>query len=192
MEVFIIKISKSHFNMSYIIKFFYHLGELIAPYLSFIFVLIFIVPWINGKLHFHNSSDVLVLVEVFVLSSATLSLLTFTYIVAMTDLHEKVKKSMVIAGEAYFIATVQFIAGLAIFMVINLTVDHFINPDTLTLSFNVAGVLYVFISLIQLVGIYEVASALSKFIKGVFEVYKSFRVLRRPRLYVFLKERFGI
>jgi hypothetical protein len=74
------------------LRFLYRIGELIAPYLSFIFVIIFIVPWINGKLQFHNSSDVLVLVEVFVLSSATLSLLTFTYIVALTDLHEKVKK----------------------------------------------------------------------------------------------------
>jgi hypothetical protein len=178
--------------MSYIIRFFYKIGELVAPYLSFIFVLIFIVPWINGKLQFHNSSDVLVLVEVFVLSSATLSLLTFTYIVAMTDLHEKVKKSMVIAGEAYFVATVQFIAGLAIFMVINLTMDHFINQDTLSLSFSVGGLIFIFLSLIQLIGIYEVASALSKFIKGVFEIYKSFRVLRRPRLYFLLKERFGI
>ncbi|MCC7550848.1 MAG: hypothetical protein KO316_04995 [Methanobacterium sp.] len=178
--------------MGHTLRFLYRIGELIAPYLSFIFVIIFIVPWINGKLQFHNSSDVLVLVEVFVLSSATLSLLTFTYIVALTDLHEKVKKSMVIAGEAYFVATVQFIAGLALFMLVNLTVDHFINQNTLTLSFSLGGVLFIVLSLIQLIGIYEVASALSKFIRGVFEVYKSFRVLRRPRLYTFLKEILGM
>jgi hypothetical protein len=48
---------------------------------------------------------------------------------------------MVIAGEAYFVATVQFIAGLALFMLVNLTVDHFINQNTLTLSFSLGGVL---------------------------------------------------
>lgn len=147
------------------------------------------MPWILGKLQFHNSDQVLTLIEVFVLSAATLSLLTFTYIAAMTDLHEKVKKSMVISGEAFFVATVQFIVGLGLFLLVNLIRDHFLDPWNLTFSFSIGGVVYVILFLMQFIGMYEVASALSKFLKGVFEVYKSFRVLKKPRLYVFLSEK---
>ncbi len=175
--------------MRNILRFIYKISALITPYLSFVFVLIFLVPWILGKLQLHNSDQVLVLIEVFVLSSATLSLLTFTYIAAMTDLHEKVKKSMVIAGEAFFISTVQFIVGLGLFLLVNLIRDHFIEPWNLTLSFSIGGVAFVILFLMQFIGMYEVASALSKFLKGVFEVYKSFRVFKKPRLYVFLCEK---
>jgi hypothetical protein len=176
-------------NTQNILRFLYRISTLITPYLSFIFVLIFLVPWILGKLQLHNSDQVLTLIEVFVLSAATLSLLTFTYIAAMTDLHEKVKKSMVIAGEAFFVATVQFIVGLGLFLLVNLIRDHFLDPWNLTLSFSIGGVAYMILFLMQFIGMYEVASALSKFLKGVFEVYKSFRVLRKPRLYVFLSEK---
>jgi len=175
--------------MKNILRFFYKISTVITPYLSFIFVLIFLVPWILGKLQLHNSDQVLTLIEVFVLSAATLSLLTFTYIAAMSDLHEKVKKSMVISGEAFFVATVQFIVGLGLFLLVNLIKDHFTDPGDLTLSFNLGGAAYVILILIQFIGMYEVASALSKFLKGVFEVYKSFRVLRKPRLYVYLTEK---
>ncbi len=175
--------------MKNILRFFYKISTVITPYLSFIFVLIFLVPWILGKLQLHNSDQVLTLIEVFVLSAATLSLLTFTYIAAMSDLHEKVKKSMVISGEAFFVATVQFIVGLGLFLLVNLIKDHFTDPGDLTLSFTIGGAAYVILILIQFIGMYEVASALSKFLKGVFEVYKSFRVLRKPRLYVYLTEK---
>lgn len=107
----------------------------------------------------------------------------------MTDLHEKVKKSMVISGEAFFVATVQFIVGLGLFLLVNLIKDHFTGPGDLALNFSIGGVAYVILLIMQFIGMYEVASALSKFLKGVFEVYKSFRVLRKPRLYVFLSEK---
>jgi len=176
-------------NVAYLKRLFYKIGNLISPYLSFIFVIIFILPWISGKLELHNSTEVLNLIEVFVLSSATLSLLTFTYIVAMSDLHENVKKSMVIAGEAFFISTVQFIVGLGLFLFVNLIIDHFINPGKFALNFSVSGLIFLLLLSILVIGVYEVASALSKFLKGIFEVYKSFRVIRTPRLFVHLKKR---
>lgn len=175
--------------MKNILRFIYKISALITPYLSFVFVIIILVPWIIGKLQLHNSDEVLVLIEVFVLSSATLSLLTFTYIAALSDLHEKVKKSMVIAGEAFFISTVQFIVGLGLFLLVNLIMDHSLGSWNLNLNFSIGGVTYVILLLMQVIGVYEVASALSKFLKGVFEVYKSFRVLKKPRLYVFLSEK---
>jgi hypothetical protein len=166
----------------------YRWGDLIYPYLSLIFVILFIVPWINGKIAVHNSNEVISLIEVFVLSSATLSLLTFTYIAVMADLHERVKKSMVMAGESFFIATVQFIVGLGIFLLITLTIDHFIDPFNITLTFDLGGLISVTLLLIQLVGVYEIASALSKFLKGVYEIYKSFRVVKRSRIYAIFKK----
>lgn len=78
-------------SISYLMKILYRVSEFISPYLSFIFVIIFVVPWVNNNFAFHNSDQVLALVEVFVLSSATLSLLIFTYIMAMSELHEKIK-----------------------------------------------------------------------------------------------------
>ncbi len=172
---------------SYILKTIYQGVELISPYLSFIFVLIFMVPWINNHFAFHNSEQILTMVEVFVLSSATLSLLIFTYIMALSDLHEKVKRSMVKAGESFFISTVQFIVGLGLFSLVNILKSHYIgfNTFTYTLSFN--NLLFLVLILIQLVGIYEVASALSKFIKGIMEVYTSFRVIKRPNFYKFVQ-----
>ena len=176
------------FNLSDIVKFFYKTSDFISPYLSFIFVIIFIVPWIDSNFAFHNSDQILNLIEVFVLSSATLSLLIFTYIMAMSELHEKVKKSMITAGESFFISTVQFIVGLGLFLAVNLIKNHFMGVEGFTLSLSIDGVISIFLFSIQLVGIYEVASALSKFLRGIIEIYKSFRVIRRPRFYSFLKK----
>jgi hypothetical protein len=176
------------FKFGTIIKFFYKMSDFISPYLSFIFVIIFIVPWINSNFAFHNSDQILTLIEVFVLSSATLSLLIFTYIMAMSELHEKVKKSMVTAGESFFISTVQFIVGLGLFLAVNLIKNHFMGVDGFSISLSINGFLSLFLFSIQLVGIYEVASALSKFLRGIIEIYKSFRVIRRPRFYAFLKK----
>ena len=147
-------------------------GELIYSYLGLIFAILILIPWIFGNIQLHNSSEVLTLTEVFVLSSATLSLVTFTYIVAMTDLKEKVINSMVNAGELFFIATVEFIVGLGIFLGVNFIIEHYINPG---FSFNLNGIAFAILVLAQMVGIYEVATALYKFLKGIFEVYNSFR-----------------
>ena len=171
------------------LRFFYRIGDLISPYLSFIFVIIFLVPWINGKLHLHNSSEILTLIEVFVLSSATLSLLTFTYIMAMSDLHQKVKESLVKSGENFFMATVQFIVGLGLFLLVNLFIDHYMDPGHISFSFSFSTLIFLVLAFVQLVGLYETASALSKFLRGVFEVYKSFRVIRIPRLFLILKKK---
>ncbi|MCE7699032.1 MAG: hypothetical protein K8E24_009490 [Methanobacterium paludis] len=143
-------------------KFSRQLSELVSTYMSFILVLIFLVPWISGKIKLHNSDAVVTLVEVFVLSSATLSLLTFTYISGMSDLHEKIKKSMIVAGESFFVATVQFIVGLSLFLLVTLIINHFMDPSALTLNFidpseismnlDLNGIVYVILFFIQLMG----------------------------------------
>ena len=177
-------------KISYLKRFLKKISGLVSTYLSFILIMIFLVPWINGKLAVNDSSEVITIVEVFVLSSATLSLLTFTYIVAMTDLHEKVKKSMVVSGESFFIATVQFIVGLGIFLLVRLTISHFINISTVTLTFSMDSVVSILLFLAQLIGVYEITSALSKFSKGIIEIYKSFRIkkVKIPRIYDFLQK----
>jgi len=173
-------------NKSSLVKF----GELIYPYLGFIFALIILIPWILGNLKLHNSTDVLTLTEVFVLSSATLSLVTFTYIVAMTDLHENVKDSMVIAGEFFFIATVEFIVGLGIFLGVNFIFDHYVSQN---LSFNINGIAFLILTIAQIIAIYEVSTALYKFLRGIFEVYKSFRTRSQTyAIFKYLKKKFKI
>ena len=67
-------------------------GHLISTYLSMILTVGFVVPWILGAIQIHNYEQVLSFIEVFVLVAATLSLLSFTYIMALTNMHEKVKK----------------------------------------------------------------------------------------------------
>lgn len=171
----------------YFIRFFLKVGDYISPYLSFILVVIFIVPWINGRLQLHNSSEILNLIEVFVLSSATLSLLTFTYIMALADLHQKVKKSMIKSGEHFFMATVQFIVGLGLFLLVNLFIEHYMDPGNFSLSFSLSTFVFLVLLLLQFIGLYEIASALYKFLRGIFLVYRSLRVLQRPRLLKFLK-----
>lgn len=170
-----------------------HFMDLISTYLSFILVLLFLVPWVYGKIRIHNSEYIITVVETFVLISATLSLLTFTYIAAMTDIHEKIKRSMVKAGESFFVSTVQFIVGLSLLLIITLLVNHFLDPSDLnllnplnfTLTINQNGALTMILMFIQLIATYEIASALSKFLKGILEIYKSFRIkkIKRSKLY---------
>lgn len=148
-------------------------------------VILFLAPWVNGKLAIHDSSEVISLIEFFVLSSATLSLLTFTYIFAMVNLHKKIKNSMEVAGESFFMATVQFIIGLGLFLLVTLIINHFVDPSNITLSFSLDGMVSVVLLSIQLIGVYETASALSKFLKGIFEVYRSFRVVKISRQQLF-------
>ncbi|MCE5215185.1 MAG: hypothetical protein LLF83_10765, partial [Methanobacterium sp.] len=107
-----------------------------------------------------------------------LSLVTFTYIAAVRDLDEKVRSSMVIAGEDFIVSTVQFIVGLGIFLGVNLIFSHFINEA----DWSNLNLIPIFIlEIIQVIGIYEVATALSKFLKGIIEVYKTFKT--RSQLY---------
>ncbi len=75
--------------------------------MNFILVISFIVPWIYGKIAINDLSEVITVIEVFVLSSATLALVTFTYLSSMNNLDSVVKKSMVIADESFFMATIQ-------------------------------------------------------------------------------------
>lgn len=149
---------------------------LLVTYLNFLLVVTFIIPWIYGKIAVNDLSEIITIIEVFVLGSATLSLVTFTYISAMTNLHEKVKKSMILAGESFFMATIQFIAGLGLFLVINLILSKFIGPSDIVLNFSWESIISIILLFVQLFGIFEVASALSNFLKAIFEVYKQFRI----------------
>lgn len=149
---------------------------LIVTYLNFLLVVTFLIPWIYGKIAINDLSEVITIIEVFVLGSATLSLVTFTYISAMTNLHEKVKNSMILAGESFFMATIQFIVGLGLFLVINLIFSKFIGPSDIILIFSWEGIISIFLLFVQLLGIFEVASALSNFLKAIFEVYRQFRI----------------
>ena len=157
-------------------RFLNKLINLILTYLNFILVISFIVPWIYGKIAINDLSEVITVIEVFVLSSATLALVTFTYLSSMNNLDRVVKKSMVIAGESFFMATIQFIAGLSLFLLVNLIIKQYLAPFHIILNFSWQGIISVFLLSIQLIAIYEVASALSKFLIAIFEVYKHFRI----------------
>ena len=78
--------------------FFSLLGNLVSTYLGMILTIGFLVPFILGAIKIHDYDQIISLIEVFVLVSATLSLLSFTYIMALTDMHEKVKDSMIKSG----------------------------------------------------------------------------------------------
>lgn len=135
----------------------------------------FIVPWIYGQIAINDLSEVITIIEVFVLSSATLALVTFTYISSMNNLNNDIKSSMVFAGESFFMATIQFIAGLGLFLLINLFIKQFLGQFHFILDFSREGIISLFLLFIQLIGIYEVASALSNFLKAMLEVYRQFR-----------------
>lgn len=156
-------------------RFFIKLIDLIIHHLNLVLVLTFLVPWIHGQIAINGLSEVITVVEVFVLSSAALALVTFTYISSMTNLNNDVKKSMIFAGELFFMATVQFVAGLSLFLLINLIIKQFLGQFHIVLNFSWGGIISVFLLLIQFIGIYEVASALSNFLKAIFEVYRQFR-----------------
>lgn len=156
-------------------RLFIKISSLILTYSNLILVIIFIVPWIYGQIAINDLSDVITIIEVFVLSSATLALVTFTYISSMTNLNKDVKSSMVFAGESFFMATIQFIAGLGLFLLINLFIKHFLGQFHFVLNFSREGIISLVLLLIQLIGIYEVASALSNFLKAIFEIYRQFR-----------------
>jgi len=156
-------------------RFLIKLINLIIHHLNLILLISFLVPWIYWQIAIKDLSEVIIVVGVFVLSSAALALVTFTYISSMTNLNKDLKKSMIFAGESFFMATIQFIAGFGLFLLINLLIKHFLGQFHIVLNFSWEGIISLFLLLIQLIGIYEVASALSNFLKAIFEVYMQFR-----------------
>jgi hypothetical protein len=165
------------------------IGSLISTYLSIILTIGFLIPWIIGAIQIKNFDEIISLIEVFVLVSATLSLLAFTYIMAMSDLNHKVKKSIVEAGELFFMSTVQFIIGLFLFLFMENVFGNFLDLSALKLSFSLSGVTTILLVIIQLVIILEIIFAFSKFFRGVVKTYMSFRAknLRESIFYLILR-----
>jgi hypothetical protein len=89
-------------KLPYIKRFLRFLGNLVSTYLGMILTIGFLVPFILGAIKIHNYNQITGFIEVFVLISATLSLLSFTYIMALTDMYVKVKESMIRSGELFF------------------------------------------------------------------------------------------
>ena len=174
----------SHFR-----KFIKFTGSVISTYLSLILTIGFLVPWIIGAIQIKNFDDVINLVEVFVLVSATLSLLSFTYIMASAEIHEKLKKSVMEAGELFFVSTVQFIIGLFLFLFMENVVGNFLNISSIHLSLSFNGIITAVIVIIQLIILLEIIFAFSKFFRGCVKIYASFRTqkFRESIFYLILR-----
>ena len=154
-------------KLSYLKRFFNVLGNLVSTYLGIILIIGFLVLFILGAIKIHNYDEITGFIEVFVLISATMSLLSFTYM-ALTDMHEKVKKSIIRSGELFFMSTVQFIVGL--FLMDYLT-HSFLNISYIYIG----GITTIIIFLIQIFILLALIFAGSKFFRGVIGVYISFR-----------------
>ncbi|MGZ7209088.1 MAG: hypothetical protein ACXVHV_04360 [Methanobacterium sp.] len=176
-------------NVSYFKKFIRFVNSAVSTYLSLILTIGFLVPWILGAIKIHNFDEIISLVEVFVLVSATLSLLSFTYIMASAEIHEKLKKSVMEAGELFFVSTVQFIIGLFLFLFMENLVGNFLDISSLHLSFSLNGLTTLILILIQLLIIFEIIFAFSKFFRGCIITYASFRTqkFRESIFYLILK-----
>jgi len=174
----------SHFR-----KFIKFTGSVISTYLSLILTIGFLVPWIIGAIQIKNFDDIINLVEVFVLVSATLSLLSFTYIMASAEIHEKLKKSVMEAGELFFVSTVQFIIGLFLFLFMENVVGNFLNISSIHLSLSFNGIITAVIVIIQLIILLEIIFAFSKFFRGCVKIYASFRTqkFRESIFYLILR-----
>lgn len=160
-------------KLSGVKRFFKVLGNLITTYLGIILTIGFLVPWLLGAIKIQDYGEITGFIEVFVLVSATLSLLSFTYIMALTEMHEKVKKSMIRSGEKFFMSTVQFIVGLFLLFVMDYITHSFINISNLSITTVNSGSIIIFI--IQIFILLELIFAVSKFFQGVIGVYISFR-----------------
>ena len=154
-------------------KFFNLLGSLITTYLGIILTIGFLVPWLLGAIKIHNYDEITGFIEVFVLVAATLSLLSFTYIMALTEMHETVKKSMIKSGEMFFMSTVQFIVGLFLLFLMDYLTHSFINISTISLSS--VSLFSIIIVIIQIFILLELIFAVSKFFQGVMGIYVTFR-----------------
>jgi hypothetical protein len=169
------KSESSKGKFSYLKRSFHVFGNIISTYLGIILTIGFLIPFILGAIKIHNYDQITGFIEVFVLVSATLSLLTFTYIMALTDMHENVKESMIRSGELFFMSTVQFIVGLFLLFLMDYLTHSFLNISNIhpVLDFN--GIISVIIFLIQIIILLELIFAVSKFFRGVMKVYISFR-----------------
>jgi len=154
-------------------KFFRVIGNLITTYLGIILTIGFLGPWLLGAIKIQDYGEITGFIEVFVLVAATLSLLSFTYIMALTEMHEKVKKTMIKSGEKFFMSTVQFIVGLFLLFVMDYITHSFINISNLSLTSGNLGSIIIFI--IQIFILLELIFAVSKFFQGVIGVYVTFR-----------------
>jgi membrane-bound acyltransferase YfiQ involved in biofilm formation len=150
-------------------------GNLVSTYLGIILTIGFLVPFILGAIKIHNYDQITGFIEVFVLVSATLSLLTFTYIMALTDIHENVKESMIRSGELFFMSTVQFIVGLFLLFLMDYLTHNFLNISNIHLNLDIEGITSIIIFLIQIFVLLELIFAVSKFFRGVMGVYIFFR-----------------
>ena len=158
-------------KLSYLERFFNVLGNLVSTYLGIILIIGFLVLFILGAIKIHNYDEITGFIEVFVIISATLSLLSFTYMMALTDMHEKVKKSIIRSGELFFMSTVQFIVGL--FLMDYLT-HSLLNISNIHLNLDIGGITTIIIFLIQIFIPLALIFAGSKFFRGVSGVYISF------------------
>lgn len=176
-------------NTSHFKQFIRFTGSVISTYLSLILTIGFLVPWIVGAIQIKNFDDVINLIEVFVLVSATLSLLSFTYIMASAEIHEKLKKSVMEAGELFFVSTVQFIIGLFLFLFMENVVGNFLNISSLHLSLSIGGVTTIILVIIQFIILLEIIFAFSKFFRGCIKIYASFRTqkFRESIFYLLLR-----
>jgi hypothetical protein len=96
---------------------------------------------------------------------------------------------MVEAGELFFMSTVQFIIGLFLFLFMENVVGNFLDLSTIKLSFSLGGLTTLILVLIQLIIIFEIIFALSKFFRGVVKTYLSFRAknLKESIFYLILR-----
>ncbi len=156
-------------------KFFNLFGNLITTYLGIILTIGFLVPWLLGAIKIHNYDEITGFIEVFVLVAATLSLLSFTYIMALTEMHETVKKSMIKSGEMFFMSTVQFIVGLFLLFLMDYLTNSFINISSINLSFSSVNLVSMIILIVQIFILLELIFAVSKFFQGVMGIYVTFR-----------------
>jgi hypothetical protein len=175
-------------KLSLIKRFSNFLGNLVSTYLGVILTIGFLVPWLLGAIKIHNYDQITGFIEVFVLVAATLSLLSFTYIMALTEMHETVKKSMIRAGELFFMSTVQFIVGLFLLFLMDYLTHSFLDISNVQLSFSSVNLSSLVILIIQIFILLELIFAVSKFFQGVIGVYVSFRAkhLRESIFYMLL------
>lgn len=157
-------------------KFFKVFNHFLTTYLSRLLTIGFLIPLIAASINSKNFDEIINLIEVFVLVSATLSLLSFTYVMAIENMKEKVLKSVLSAGELFFMSTVQFIVGLFLLFILNAFGIGFLPVSTLKLSFNLNDLMGILIFIFQIAVIFEIVFALSKFFKGVTKVYWTFRI----------------
>lgn len=146
-------------------------SELLYTIITFLYIISLINDIYNKKVEFESLIN---LMETFVLVSATLAILMFTYFTTLTD--SKIKNRISKNGELFLISTIQFIIGLFIF-----TYSRWFIPNINPLDFN--SLLnnwtmippYIFFYIIEVAAIYEICQALLKFYRGIIDIYILFK-----------------